>query len=340
MQEEQSSEDKNNMSMQVTDFRWVRKNSKGIKEHRKGFYMDEFLGTNLMKIPKFLRKSWDTVGIISGHGKVRIGKSTMAQQIGYFIAWLLAGGDMDKDEKTKRWYVYKKPTKEVRFNLEENIVFGPQELMDKAAALYKKYGKHQVIIYDEGRAGLDSARAMAAINKIMQDFFQECGVYGHVILIVLPNYFKLHEDYAVVRSLFLIDVYADVNMNRGFFSFYNERQKEFLYYQGKKKIGTLKYQGVHPSFTGRFTKFLPLDDEEYNEAKMRAIKKKELAKTERKWKHQRDVLIYLVKSHGIMTYEQLAKQMTIICGTSITIPMLENGNRNITKEMGDEEDSD
>jgi len=53
--------------------------------------------------------------------------------------------------------------------------------------LFKKYGKNQVIIYDEGRAGLDSARAMQAINKIMQDFFQACGQYGHVILIVLPK---------------------------------------------------------------------------------------------------------------------------------------------------------
>jgi ABC-type xylose transport system permease subunit len=44
---------------------------------------------------------------------------------------------------------------------------------------------HSVLVYDEGRAGLDSARAMENINKAMQDFFQECGQYGHVIIIVL-----------------------------------------------------------------------------------------------------------------------------------------------------------
>ena len=325
--------------MQVTDIKWVHKNKAGVEDPRTGFYMDEFLAMNLSKLPNYLNKSWDTVGIISGHGKVRIGKSTLAQQIGYYIAWLLAGGRMDLNpkfgynENEKKWFVGRYPKKKVNFNLQENIVFSPQELMDKAASLYKKYGKNQVIIYDEGRAGLDSARAMQAINKIMQDFFQECGMYGHVILIVLPNFFKLHEDYAVSRSLFLVDVYADKNLNRGYFSFYNEKQKEWLFHMGKKKIGTtLKYYGTSPSFAGRFTKFLPLDDEEYNEAKRNALKKKELQKTERKWKKQRDALIYLYKRDTECTHEQLAKEMTVICGFPISTRMMEHGYNSMTHE--------
>ncbi len=333
------------MSMSVTDLEWIHTLKTGVKEDRIGYYMDEFLAINLMMIPKYLKKSWDVVGIISGHGKVRIGKSTFAQQIGYFIAWLLAGGRMDKNlnlnptPDEKKWFVGRKPKKEVRFNLKENLVFSPQELMDKAASLYKKYGKNQVIIYDEGRAGLDSARAMQAVNKIMQDFFQECGMYGHIILIVLPNFFKLHEDYAVARSLFLVDVYADKNMNRGFFSFYNERQKEWLFFNGKKKIGTtLKYFGTHPAFSGRFTKFLPLDEDEYNKAKSDAIKKKDLRKTERKWKKQRDALIYLHKRETETTYEELAKEMSVICGFPISKRMMEHGCNSITHEkLGSEE---
>jgi hypothetical protein len=165
--------------------------------------------------------------------------STIAQQVAYFLAWLIAGGKMAKNELTKKWYIKKQTEKEVHFNLEENIVFSPEGLMKKASELYRKYGRNQVIIYDEGRAGLDSASAMQAINRAMQDFFQECGMYGHVIIIVLPNFFKLHEDYAVNRSLFLIDAFADRQLRRGFFNFYNETQKEWLYYMGKKKLEPL-----------------------------------------------------------------------------------------------------
>ncbi len=263
----------------------------------------------------------------------------MAQQIGYFLAWLLAGGKMGRDSPTEKWYVSRLPKKKVNFHLKENIVFSPDELMKKASDLYKKYGKHQVIVYDEGRAGLESARAMQAVNKVMQDFFQECGMYGHIILIVLPNFFKLHEDYAVSRSLFLVDVYADRNLNRGYFDFYNETQKEWLFYMGKKKIGTtLKYSGSRPSFSGKFTSFMPLDDKEYNKAKSDAIKKKDLKKTERKWKKQRDALIYLHKRETEVTYDDLAKEMSVICGFPISSRMMEHGYSNITHEKANELD--
>jgi intein/homing endonuclease len=43
--------------------------------NREGYYMDEFLAINLMGIPRYLDKSYDCVGIVSGHGKVRIGKT-------------------------------------------------------------------------------------------------------------------------------------------------------------------------------------------------------------------------------------------------------------------------
>jgi hypothetical protein len=300
--------------------------------------MDEYLAINLMGIPRYLNKAWDVVGIVSGHGKVRIGKSTMAQQVAYYVAWLLAGGKMDQDKITKKWHIKKYPDKKVNFTLEDNIVFSPEGLMKKAAELYKKFGNNQVIIYDEGRAGLDSASAMQAINKAMQDFFQECGMYGHVIIIVLPNYFKLHEDYAVNRSLFLIDVYADKSLRRGFFNFYNETQKEWLFYMGKKKLGsTNKYSDSRPSFSGRFTQFLPLNKEKYEEAKREALKQKELRNTERKWKKQRDAALYILKTQADMTTEDLAREMTVVCGFQITRDMINHGIEAITHKKEEQE---
>lgn len=276
--------------MKVTDLTWTRKSGK-IEQ---GFYMDHWLKQNLDGIPWYLEKAYDVVGIISGHGKVRIGKSTMAAQVATYVAWLLAGGRMPEDENGNIIEIIP-PIKPFTFNLEENYAFAASELQEKASKLYKKYGKNQIIVYDEGRQGLDSARAMESVNKGMQDFFQECGRMGHVILIVLPNFFKLHEDYAIARSLFLIDVYASEKLERGRFAFYNERRKELLYEFGKKKLGvTAKYTGTNPNFSGRFTSWFPFASDAYDKLKEEALEKKSLNKHERNTKMVRDVLAWLL----------------------------------------------
>ncbi|MFI5405044.1 MAG: hypothetical protein ACHQ1D_00880 [Nitrososphaerales archaeon] len=313
----------------VTDFSWYDPRKKHVRE---GYYMDYFLARNLLGIPKYLAAAWDVVGIVSGHGKVRIGKSTLAQQVGYFCAWMMAGGVMGEDERKGKLFVKKKPTKEVRFAM-ENLVFTPDDLMKRADELYKKYGKHQVIIYDEGRSGLDSARAMESVNKIMQDFFQECGFMGHIILIVLPNFFKLHEDYAVNRSLFLLDVYANQNLKRGYFSFYNEINKEFLYFNGKKKLGsTLKYYGSNVSFKGRFTPFSTLNKTEYEAAKRAGLKKKQLKTKEVVWKRQRDAALYLLRRASAWELDAISKEMTAISGHYVSAEAVRHAIQNITHQ--------
>lgn len=267
--------------------------------------------------------------------------STLAQQIGYFLAWLLAGGRMEwriDPDGVKRWYVARLPTKPVRFNLEDNIVFSPEDLMKAATNLREKYGRNQVIIYDEGRAGLDSARAMQAINKAMQDFFQECGQHGHIILIVLPDFFKLHEDYATVRSLFLVDVFADRQLRRGWFNFYNEAQKEKLYVYGKKVLGLYnRYSQASPSFYGRFTGFLPTDEKAYDTAKQKALRKKQFLRNERKFKTQRDAAIYILKRETDMSCEEIATEMTAAVGQEVSEEHVKNAIKAITHEKDDEE---
>jgi len=290
----------------VTNKRWMSKNGK-VHE---GYGMDGYLAENLYELPWFLGKGWDCVGIISGRGKVRSGKSTMGGQVGYFIAWRLAGGEMDLRRGEKGNFINpritKKPNKPINFSL-DNYVFSPEDLMRKARSL----PRNSVIVYDEGRSGLDSKAAMTALNRMLEDFFQECGQYGHVILIILPNFFKLHEDYATSRSVFLIDVYHDESWTRGFFNFYNDRQKEKLYYFGKKRIGTTaKYLSASESFRGKFSSFFPFDSVEYDKMKKFALKKKELTKTRTNLKEQRDALMYMYKKDMGLTLIDLAKKMS------------------------------
>jgi hypothetical protein len=306
---------------------------------QKGFYIDGYLKSNLDGVPDFLSKEYDCVGIISGHGKVRIGKSTLAIQVGAYLAWRLAGGRMDVHQETidnKQTWVTDKiinPKKRVRFSLEENMVFSAEQLQTRARKLYEKYGPNQVLIYDEGRQGLDSARAMESVNKGMEDFFQECGFMGHVILIVLPNFFKLHEDYAIARSLFLINVFADKQFNRGYFSFYNEYQKEKLFYFGKKRIGVrAKYEATNHNFWGRFTGWTPFDRKSYDLMKKKAIDKKRKTRQQAKWKKQRDAAIYLLKRYSDLSNLQISQELTVISGIKISDRSIDYAVANLTKE--------
>lgn len=306
--------------------------------------IDGYLKSNLDGIPGFLKKGYDCIGIISGMSKVRIGKSSMAiGTIGSYIAWLLAGGKVDCHQETKNnkltWIIDNVvlPNKKVRFNLKENVCFSAEDLKKTAHKLLKKYGKQQVIIYDEGRQGLDSARAMESINKGMEDFFQTCGFMEHVILIVLPNFFKLHEDYAVARSLFLINVFADKQYNRGYFSFFNEEQKEKLFYFGKKRLGVrAKYSAASSNFWGKFSSWFPFDKDDYEKLKEEAMIKYGKKKTNQKYKKQRDACMYLLKKNAEMGSTSISKELSVITGTKISERMVRYAISSISKEKVEE----
>jgi hypothetical protein len=292
---------------------------------KKGFGMDGYLKSNLDDIMKILKLAYDCFAIISGHGKVRIGKSSQAMQVGAYVAWLLAGGRIrcHQEQVDGKWkwiidYVVK-PKRKIKFDLHENVAFSAEELQEKAFKVYDKYGRNQVLVYDEGRQGLDSARAMEAINKGMEDFVQACGFMGHVVIIVLPNYFKLHEDYAVARSWFLIDVYSNKHHQRGYFSFYNEEQKEKLFYFGKKRIGIrAKYTSASENFWGKFSSWFPFDREAYDKLKKDSIKKIRKSRQQQKWKKQRDVAIYLVKKYSDLKSEEIADELSILSHQKIS----------------------
>jgi len=180
---------------------------------------------------------------------------------------------------------------------------------------------------------LDSARAMESINKGMEDFFQTCGFMGHVIIIVLPNFFKLHEDYAVARSLFLINVYADRYYNRGYFSFYSDEQKEKLFYFGKKRIGIrAKYSAANENFWGKFSSWFPFDRVEYEKMKEWAMKKARRTKKQLKYKKQRDVAFYMLKKYANLSCEEISKEVSLISNQKVGERIIQYAIANVSKE--------
>ncbi len=293
--------------MIVTDQVW--EDSKG--KLMKGYYMDSYLVENLSIVPRYLAKDFDLVLMVSGRGKVRTGKSTIAAQVGHFCAWAIAGGKMnlekDDDGKYIKPDVLKSPDKPLNFNLENNLCFDPITLMKLGRTL----PKNSVIIYDEGRTGLESKTVMTSLNKLAEDFFQECGQYNHVIIIVLPNAFKLHEELFCSRSNFLIDTYLSESFGRGYFCFFNAKQKEKLYNFGKKLLGvSAKYQAATPSFYGRFSNWYPFDRTEYERLKRKALRDKVLGTRETKIKERYAALVNIYKESNQLTTDQVALNLS------------------------------
>lgn len=210
------------------------------------FYMDNGLKKILGSIAYNVPNDWDSLILISGSGMVRVGKSVLAQQIGYYMSTKL-----------------KTP-----FTI-NNIVFSGQELMDKARTMEK----HSVFVYDEARGELDTKKVMEDITKTLMDFFAECGMYNHVIIIVLPDFFDLPKGIAISRSELLINVYRDrsmkkdelseevVSFERGFFHGYHRTSKKKLYILGKKNYND--YDIVKRDFFGKFPNVFTVNKEEY-----------------------------------------------------------------------------
>ncbi len=300
--------------MIVTDYKWKEKSG----ELMRGFYMDGKLAENLSGIVPYLDKGFDSVGIISGSNRTGVGKTTIAFQVGYFIAWLIAGGEMDlrRHEETDKFIsplILKFPNKKVRFGL-NNIVFSPSELIKAARTLPKR----SVIIYDEGRQGVDSRNVMTSLNRELEEFFQVCRIYGHVFIIVIPNAFKLHEDYFVSRADWLIDAYLVNQSERGNFRFWDRDKKEFLYVFGKKLLSaSRKYAIELPNFFGSFSKIFILDEAEYHKKKLKALKQVERTQRGYKMKVQRDAWANICKKLSKKSHKELAEEISEELGVEI-----------------------
>lgn len=208
----------------------------------KKYYLHKTLKNNLDVLKQKIKKDWFFIIIISGSNRVRIGKSTLAQQISYYLD----------------------PTYDF-----DALVFDPAKV--KPVALKKK--KYQVVHYDEARAGLDAKRAMENMQKELLDFLAEAGQLNQFLILVLPDFFELKKEIAQSQSICLINCYtpSDNIFQRGQFQFFNIYNKNKLYYWGKKRGGD--YWATKPDFTGDFSNYQVLDKTRYQKAKRDALLK-------------------------------------------------------------------
>lgn len=250
--------------------------------------MDPYLIANLETLLYNIKDDWDFVLIITGDGMVRVGKSELAQQLGYYVAWRL-----------------KTP-----FSV-DNVCFTGEELKEKA----HKFPMNSVLIYDEARGELDNKKLLQKITKNLLDFFAECGLYNHLILIVLPDYFELPKGIAINRSDALINVVRTrkekqltngktvVEYTRGTFQFFDRRRKKKLYIDGKKNYDN--YDAVKPAFFGEFRKFCPIDQDAYKAKKRSYVKRTPDSKPE-----DNKFAVALTALCSVVTQREAAKVLT------------------------------
>lgn len=219
------------------------------KQLSDGFYMEGYLKENLDIFAKKIADDQMFVIVITGSGFVRVGKSVLAQQIGYYL-----NHKVNELHKTNN-----------KFDI-KNIIFKGNELQEKAFQM----PKYSVITLDEGDDLVE--HYWSKLAKDLRRFFRKCGQLNQFVILVLPDYFELPRSYAITRSMCLINVKYVGEFDRGFFDFYNFEQKKQLYLKGKK---TSDYKCVPASFSGRFANAYTINEEEYREKKRKDLEEQE-----------------------------------------------------------------
>jgi len=213
-----------------------------------GFYMDKTLCSNLDILAKAISKDMFFTILISGHGRVRVGKSVFAQQIGAYLT-----------NKVNELYNIKNT-----FTI-GNIHFDSKDLM-RYSVIHPKYS---VNIMDEGDDLTDNY--WSSLSKDLRRFFRKTGQLNQFFILVIPDFFELSRAFAITHSICLIDVHFAGEFERGFFNFYSFSKKRFLFEEGKKKYGS--YDVVYPNFRGRFPHVYTIDEHLYRMKKRQDLEK-------------------------------------------------------------------
>jgi len=265
---------------------------KGCRAYQKkaGFEMDDNLARQIETAVKNVIYDWDFTIIITGSGEVRVGKSVLALQIAIYWTWLM-------------WKIH---NIEVPFDIEKNIVFQWDKLIEQGNSLGKEY-RFCALQYDEAGETMEGTKTQSLELKQVRDYLRECGQYNFLNIMVMPEFFDLPKGIAMTRSIFLIDVSYIANQEgifeRGYFKFYSRKNKKMLYMKGKKE---LNYNAHQYNFSGKFPNFYPIDEQEYRDKKQEALKSREYSKVDKRL-NQRDIAWDILSKKFNLTHKEIVE---------------------------------
>jgi len=227
------------------------------------FWLDGILKKQLDTIIYNINNGFDFLIIITGTGLTRVGKTTLAQQIGFYVASKLGTPFTN-----------------------ENVVFGGADLMTKAGELPHK----SVIVDDESREDISAKSQMDFFNKQLITFFNECGMYNHLIILVATDFFDFCKSIALTRAELLINCIRTskpaidpdgnevVELGRGWYELYDRTGKKRLYREGKKDYDT--YLSKYRFAYGEFRDYWVIDKEQYEIKKLEFLKRNRMKRSE------------------------------------------------------------
>ena len=185
-------------------------------------------------------------------GRERFGKTTIGAQIAYYL--------------------------DSTYNL-SRCVFTADQFMEAVA----KAKPFLAIVFDEAHGYLGSRQSMSKFNRMLIKVMSEMGSKNLIVIIILPNFFELDKYPAIHRTSCLINVHQ-----RGSFKLFNYEKKKQLYLKGKRFYA----YNVSANFHGKFTKWFPLDKEEYQRKKDKSvIEDQTINNREKRWLSHRDNLV-------------------------------------------------
>lgn len=244
-------DDKKPRNIRVTDFEYVDGNN--VKHV--GYNMNRRLYNCITEIPNRLKKNFCNIGIISGNGMTRVGKSTLAVQIAYLCSWLIAGGKHDPETDE----VIKKPdtVPEVRYFF---------DITSLSKAITEDKGKYNVYVLDEGDEIAGARTSAKRENRLFRELVIRSAIQNYVLIVCLPDFFSLSKAWACQDSDWLCNTYLRGD-RRGYFKLYDRDGKTRLHVYGKKKTGAYRYLLARPKFDGEFPDVFVGNKEAYEKAK-------------------------------------------------------------------------
>lgn len=166
--------------------------------------------------------------------------------------------------------------------------------------------KRSVVIYDEAHRGMGSRRALSEINNILVDLMMEMRQKNLFVLIVMPTFFMLDKYAALFRTKGLFHVY-EKDRKRGFWCFFNEKNKLRLFVVGKK---LLNYNVMkRPHYRGRFYNQWSINEADYRAKKLKVFKDKPRITRSEAFKEQRDIAIKLLFDNLNINKTEYAKYL-------------------------------
>jgi len=207
------------------------------------------------------------------------GKSMIAKQDCYIMSQLCGG----------------------KFTIDQ-IAWQPKQF----AALIDKEGPGTSILYDEGITGLDTQRTMSEVNHILRIKSTMCRKKRLFVAICIPSLFDIQKGIAIRRSFGMVKIYTN-EVSRGFFIYYNRRNKRQLYIKGKKFEDMDAHKGDSPS---RFLKWSFIDETEY-EIRKDAAHNDTYKETDEfnKYQEQRNVVLSILYQKEGMTHKKISENM-------------------------------